>query len=223
MEIELLAASISGPLGDDVRALSPAEQAAVGRLRRPDARRAHVAGRSIVRRHLAGHSTLALADVPVNVDPNGRPTSPFGPCFSIAHGGDLVVVAFARSAVGVDVEPLTAVDDVDLLIDLCGSPPERAVLRSLPRPDRDAAFLAAWVRKEAVLKACGVGIGGGDLAAVDSLLDVVLIDGRPWRVISLPLLCVGYAAAVAVAYEIQSPPNVRVVRADFPDRLEAVS
>ncbi|MDB5095512.1 MAG: hypothetical protein JWO85_3613 [Candidatus Eremiobacteraeota bacterium] len=222
MEIDVLVGSIGGPLGDDVQVLSRAERATVTRLRCERDRRAHIAGRSIVRRRLALETASLPADVPLEIDSRGRPTSAAGPRFSIAHAGELVAVAFAPCAVGVDVEPLVAIEDVDLLIGLYASGSERTVLRSLPRPRRDWAFLNAWVRKEAILKAAGTGITG-DLTQVDTQFDVVEIQARRWRVVTLPHLCAGYVAAVAVANAVESSLNVAVLPAPFAKLPEAAS
>ena len=94
---------------------------------------------------------------------HGRPVST-GLFVSISHAGELVVVAAAESAVGVDVERV----DADV-------PPEFA---------RDAA---AWTRIEAVLKAAGHGLrrdpgevvvagAAASLDGVDYVLNEVAAD-----------------------------------------------
>ena len=213
MDIDVHVASINEPLGDDVRILARVEYATARGIHRGRDRRAHTAGRSVVRRRLSIEYGLPAADVPLRVDPRRRPPSPIPPCFSIAHAGELVVVAVARCAVGVDVEPLAAVEDDDVLIDLYASWSERMALRSLPRPERDAAFLKAWVRKEVVLKAIGVGITG-DLTRLDSRLGFES-DARRWQVETLPELPPGYVAAVAVESATESALNIVVHPALF--------
>ncbi len=68
--------------------------------------------------------------------PHGRPTVAVrgkgGPGAAISHAGDLVMVAVARGAVGVDVEPVSG--------------------------DRPVDALRSWVRLEALLKATGHGL-----------------------------------------------------------------
>ncbi|MGA4847508.1 4'-phosphopantetheinyl transferase family protein [Streptomyces sp. G5(2025)] len=78
---------------------------------------------------------------------------------SVTHSGDLVGVAFCRSAdVGLDVEPVdTAVDVAGLAPTVLGDS-EIAALDSVPPHDRTRAFLRYWTRKEAVAKALGIGI-----------------------------------------------------------------
>src|SRR5690606_35615845 len=61
--------------------------------------------------------------------------------------------------VGIDIELHRAIDDLQPLIDGYCSPAEIAALAALPPASRCIAFLGAWTRKEAALKAWGTGIG----------------------------------------------------------------
>jgi hypothetical protein len=72
------------------------------------------------------------------------------------------------------------------------------------------------------LKAAGTGITG-DLTQVDTQFDVVEIQARRWRVVTLPHLCAGYVAAVAVANAVESSLNVAVLPAPFAKLPEAAS
>ena len=80
--------------------------------------------------------------------------------FSVTHGGDLLVLAFAGSApVGVDVEPIGALGDVDAeLLDFTLTATERLRLLEVPVPQRRRIFLHHWTGKEAILKALGTGL-----------------------------------------------------------------
>ncbi|MFI8391473.1 4'-phosphopantetheinyl transferase family protein [Streptomyces sp. NPDC085540] len=93
--------------------------------------------------------------------PHGRPYLPGRPVhFSLAHAGDLVLLAVAPVPVGVDVEDLPS----DALVHetMAGlHEDERAELLVLPRPARAAAFARCWTRKEAVLKSTGQGLAHG--------------------------------------------------------------
>jgi 4'-phosphopantetheinyl transferase len=79
--------------------------------------------------------------------------------FNLSHSGILALYAFTRGrAVGVDVEPIREVPDADDLAERFFSPAETASLRALPLDRRSLAFLACWTRKEAFIKALGLGI-----------------------------------------------------------------
>ncbi|QSB03986.1 4'-phosphopantetheinyl transferase family protein [Natronoglycomyces albus] len=90
--------------------------------------------------------------------PHGRPRVPGDTWhISVSHAGDLVGVALTQAGpIGLDVEPTSQrVPEVDELVLTEG---ERRTLRSLPESQYDSGFLRYWVRKEAVLKAAGVGL-----------------------------------------------------------------
>jgi 4'-phosphopantetheinyl transferase len=82
------------------------------------------------------------------------------PSFSLAHSGDMVVIAVAGHPVGVDVER-----DADRCVcSLAGDlhPADTARVTGLgSEPERHRAIITCWVRAEAVLKCTGQGIGHG--------------------------------------------------------------
>jgi 4'-phosphopantetheinyl transferase len=82
--------------------------------------------------------------------------------FSVSHSGHCVVVAvLPGSPVGVDVEAVGHVppDEVGDLA-CCALPDgEREHLARLPAVDQPRAFTVSWVRREAVFKATGQGLG----------------------------------------------------------------
>ena len=94
--------------------------------------------------------------------PPGRPPGEgtgSGLSFSLAHSGDAVAIAVARSPVGIDVER----DATGCVCSLAPAmhPDDTALAEALPEPDRHAAIIRWWVRIEAVLKCAGTGIAHG--------------------------------------------------------------
>ncbi|MDH2387779.1 4'-phosphopantetheinyl transferase superfamily protein [Streptomyces sp. HNM0663] len=139
--------------------------------------------------------------------PHGRPHVPGDPVhFSLSHAHDAVLIAIAEQAVGIDVEALPApATALDVAAQLHSA--ERTELRSLGRLDRSAelaaAFARCWTRKEALLKAKGVGLNE------ELTLTYVGTGPRPapqngWLLADLPAPT-GCAAAVAVAAPDQAP------------------
>jgi 4'-phosphopantetheinyl transferase len=84
-----------------------------------------------------------------------------GPAFSLSRRG-----AWAAFVIGTDASPLLGVDleiahHIDDPLDFARdhfTPRELTALRAEPVPDRAYAFLRAWTRKEAVMKAVGLGV-----------------------------------------------------------------
>ena len=118
----------------------------------------HLAGRALVRRVLRGTFGFGVA-ANFALTPYGKPFCPDAPAhFSISHSGGMVWAAFCRAgAVGIDVEEVRPLPDA---ADLAGQlhPQECAELRALPPAELQAAFYRCWARKEAVLKAAGLGL-----------------------------------------------------------------
>ncbi|MCA1810662.1 MAG: 4'-phosphopantetheinyl transferase superfamily protein [Halobacteriales archaeon] len=79
--------------------------------------------------------------------------------FSVADAGGTVAVAVARQPVGVDVEADPGAAARSEVAAAFFSDAERSRLAGAADPA--AAFLEAWTRKEAVLKALGVGVAAG--------------------------------------------------------------
>lgn len=81
--------------------------------------------------------------------------------FSLSQSGNLVLYALTIGrSVGVDVEAVRELVDVMALGGDVLTSSELAALASTPASQRTRHFLVMWTRKEAVLKACGVGLGG---------------------------------------------------------------
>ena len=120
---------------------------------------AHVALRAV----LAGYLQVEPGAVEFARNAWGKPrpgnAGAAGLEFNMSHSGDLVLIAVARGReVGVDVEQVRPGFPV---LDVARShfaEPEYALLVSLPADLRPAAFFTLWTRKEACLKATGLGL-----------------------------------------------------------------
>ncbi|MFF4763634.1 4'-phosphopantetheinyl transferase family protein [Streptomyces sp. NPDC001292] len=102
--------------------------------------------------------TLTREPCPVCGAPHGRPAVAAGtPHFSLAHSGDLCLIALAATPVGVDMERVPP-RDVATGLASCFHPRERAELTALPEDGQPLAVTRTWVRKEAYLKGLGTGL-----------------------------------------------------------------
>jgi 4'-phosphopantetheinyl transferase len=88
--------------------------------------------------------------------------------FSVAHSGGAMVVALARGVeVGIDIERRRALPiDPVALARAAFAPSELRRLAGLSPAEREECWLRLWVRREAVLKALGVGLRSPDLIEV---------------------------------------------------------
>ncbi|MER5768054.1 4'-phosphopantetheinyl transferase superfamily protein [Streptomyces sp. NPDC001985] len=187
----------------DRRLLDAEESARLDAFRRPVDRDAYAVAHVTLRRLLGerlGRSpeSVELARRPCSQcgGPHGRPVVPGDPVhFSLSHTEGMVVIALAPAPVGVDTETLPAPGTVAEIMDQL-HPREHSELAALPAAERPLAFARCWTRKEAVLKASGVGlnerlsrtyVGAGPRPATDT----------GWLLTDVPT-DPGWAAAVAV-------------------------
>jgi 4'-phosphopantetheinyl transferase len=133
------------------------------------------------------------AAVPIEAGPHGKPHCPGGPQFNLSHSGDLILLALDPSRpVGVDVERARPGLDWRPIARRVLPPAEAEALERLALAAGGEAaaeaFLAAWCRLEARLKARGVGLAGRG-AGVGHDAELAVWD------VAMPA---GYRAAVAV-------------------------
>ena len=144
--------------------LSEDELARASRFRFPEHRRRYLAARGALRHILAAYLGTQGRDVSFVYGAAGKPNLPAelgkGLQFNLSHSGELAVVALAaRRTVGVDVELVRPIDDVEGMIGRFFSKGERTDLFALPEHERVEAFFRCWTRKEAFIKATGDGLG----------------------------------------------------------------
>lgn len=133
----------------------------------------------------------ALASLPWQ---GGAPPAGLLPQFSLSHSGAWALAALhGWRRVGVDIERHAVLDD-DALARRVFSTAEYARRMALPAPQRLAAFYDVWTRKEAYMKAAGLGLSlepqSFDVDCLPPGYTPVAIDAPP-----------GYSAAVCLGPE----------------------
>ncbi|TFV63994.1 4'-phosphopantetheinyl transferase superfamily protein [Geodermatophilus sp. DF01-2] len=204
--------------------LAPDELRRADGFHRPADRRRQVVGAALLRVVAAAFLGRHPASVPIRRrcdrcgGPHGRPRVAGSPWLqlSLAHAGNWAVVAAAAdTAVGVDVERLPAgVPPAEVLAVATG--PGEDAWRAEPvdgdGADLEERALTVWTRKEAVLKAVGVGLAARPASlrlsgpgAPPRLLswphDMGMPAGVTLHDLSAPL---GHAAALAVLGPVRS-------------------
>jgi 4'-phosphopantetheinyl transferase len=159
--VELWDVALDEPLPHAAQLLDAGERARAARFVFDRDRARFVAGRAALRAVLAGYLGADPAGLAFVLGPHGKPAVPSGPPFSFAnsHGRALCAVGLDRE-VGVDVEQLRDVPDADGIARSVFTAEERAAWRAAGCGS--GAFLRLWTRKEAALKALGIGLGGLD-------------------------------------------------------------
>jgi len=102
-------------------------------------------------------------------------------CFNLSHSGGLALYAVARGRqVGIDLERIRAVPEIEQIAQRFFSSREYAAFRSLAAGLRQEAFYSCWTRKEAYIKARGQGLS----LPLDQF-DVSLVPGEPARLLDV--------------------------------------
>jgi 4'-phosphopantetheinyl transferase len=188
--------------------LDPGERGRAGAFLFPGDRHRYQVAHLMLRQVLARYTGTAPGRLRLGREPcprcgaAGKPVLRPGPgahpvpSFSLSHSGDMVVIAVAGPAVGVDVEQ----DAARCVCSLAGElhPADAAWVAGLDgERERHRAIITCWVRAEAVLKCTGQGIGhglGGFPVRPDQSGDLSA-NGCTARELASPA---GYRAAVAL-------------------------
>jgi 4'-phosphopantetheinyl transferase len=141
--------------------ISPAERERAARFRQAGSRRRFVAARGILRILLGRYLGWDPAEVPLTVGCFGKPRLAGNrPAlhFNVSHADDLAVYAFGgESEVGVDLERIQEVAEWQAIASSFFDESETATLSTFSGTQRTSAFIGAWTRHEALLKASGRG------------------------------------------------------------------
>lgn len=140
--------------------LDAAESARVACKRRSDDRDTTTLAYACHRLLLARMLDCEPAQVPLTRDAQGCPRLPdTGLWTSLSHAEGWVAFAVSPvGPVGIDIEPASRVAGMAEIAARVCHPRELALLSSLPPARHDRELLALWVRKEALLKAAGIGL-----------------------------------------------------------------
>ncbi|GEO99690.1 4'-phosphopantetheinyl transferase family protein [Methylobacterium haplocladii] len=207
-------------------ALSDEERQRTTRFLRQEDRDRYAASHAALRRILAGALAADPADVRFLADEAGKPELD-GPwrghlAFNLSHSGGVGLIALSPDArIGVDVERIRPIPDCLSLARSYFAAGEVSALQRLPAEALQTAFYACWTRKEAFVKALGLGLAFPlDRFAVSippAAAALLSIDGsadaaRAWSLQHLAP-APGHVAAVA----IEAPGRTCALRSLMPD------
>ena len=144
--------------------LTPEELRKANRYLRLADRFRFIVSRGMLRVLLAQYLELEPGDIAILTGKNGKPHVPhqgegtrIG--FNVSHSRDGIVYAFIEQGeIGIDVEHVGQLNDLDKIIPYVFSAQEMREFKSLPEDMKVEAFFTCWTRKEAYIKARGVGL-----------------------------------------------------------------
>jgi 4'-phosphopantetheinyl transferase len=164
--------------------LSPDEQRRAARFVRQQDRERFATSHAALRMILGQYLGMPPSRVEIVADAGGKPRLAPAPglpplMFNLSHSADLALVGVALGQrIGVDVEPWRPMVDAEGIVKRYFSAGERARWQALAEHERLPAFFRGWTRKEAYLKARGVGLSAG----LDRF-EVSFAAGEPTRLV----------------------------------------
>jgi 4'-phosphopantetheinyl transferase len=187
--------------------LAPDECERAGRFRLERDRERFIACRGTLREILG-----VSAGLPFAYNRFGKPRLAASDIrFNVSHAHGMAMIAMTRGReLGCDLEWIDPAFVDDNIPEQFFSPYEVASLRALPAENQCHAFFRCWTRKEAYIKACGMGVS----LALDSF-DVTLAPDQPpvllrgadgWTLYNIDAPA-GYMAALVL--ENQPPRTMR--------------
>jgi 4'-phosphopantetheinyl transferase len=185
--VHVWAAALDGEASSVEGFLTPAELDRAARFHFDLHRRRFIVGRGSLRVILGRYLQAESRTLEFSYGPHGKPAlagafAASGLYFNLAHSEDLALLAVTRlGPVGVDLEKVGPLDDMDELVARFFSPRENSRFAQLSKEQKPSAFFNLWTRKEALLKATGEGIG-------QSLnqVEVSFLPGEPAKLLTLP-------------------------------------
>jgi 4'-phosphopantetheinyl transferase len=148
-------------------------------------RKRFIARRGILRTILGRYLNAEAGRLQFNYENNGKPalTDTFGnqPIhFNTSRSESLALFAFTRNyEIGVDIECIREIPEMHQIVENFFSAGENSAFFALPDSLKKAAFFNCWTRKEAFLKATGVGLS----VPLDQV-EVSLVSGEPAKLIT---------------------------------------
>lgn len=183
-------AALTAVIGED-------ERARADRFRFARDRRRFIVRRARLRQWLGGWVGRAPEALTFAENSHGKPLLVDGPPFSLSHSAEMMLLAIGDAEIGCDVEWIDPALDWQPLAATFFTRAERAALAALPPDAARRAFFACWARKEAFVKALGLGLSW-PLDAFDVSVGAeaeLLSGGEGWTMAAGVGLC-GYSTAL---------------------------
>lgn len=186
------------------------DRAAAGAISGSAQREQFLTGRAFLRDVLSRHARCPSAGLEFSLTRFGKPFLGASPRvhFNLSHSNGIYIAAVAEAEVGVDVELIDRDIDHRSVGQEVFSGPEIAFLDEAPADRLAQRFFSVWTRKEAYLKATGLGFSS-DLRAISvvssngAVADMSRAEGAPnWYSREID---VGWDARAAIAIAGRAP------------------
>lgn len=201
------------PHGEALQMLPEYEKMKAERFRHDMLKTRYIKGRYALRLLLGMYLGTGFYDQTFHVNTFGKPSLKNTPDqdaihFNLSHSDNACVFVFRQDGdIGVDVEKIKDLPDMDGIVERFFSPLEKEKLLSLTENTRKKSFFQYWTRKEALLKAMGRGLSfpldqldveAGDKSETPALIKTNNYkDTTDWTILDIDTFD-GFASTVAI-------------------------
>ncbi len=146
-----------------INLLSDEEKKQVEKIKLGDVKNRSIISKAIIKNIISNYLGLNIKQIIFSYNEFGKPVIPerinsFRLNFNISHSGDLGLIAITRkNLIGIDVEKMNELDQIDDIINLCFTETEKYMLSCLESTEKKEVFYKIWTGKEAFIKAIGKG------------------------------------------------------------------
>lgn len=149
-----------GQMSSEALILDDREMARADAFRFARDRLRYISAHAQTRRILGQYLGLTANSLRIAELPSGKPILQDHPHlhFNLSHSQDIAMLGVAGAEIGVDVELMRVISDLDDIAEYNFSKREVAEIKAASPNDRYNAFFAIWCRKEAFVKATGHGL-----------------------------------------------------------------
>lgn len=199
-------------LGRYHASLSETERERLERYRFPESQKKYIVSRGVLRDILSGYLAKPPAEIDIANRATGKPHLPHSQLqFNISHSKLCMICAVTqKTPIGVDYQAVYRISNMETLAQAFFSPHEQDIYHSKPASEQREYFFNTWVRKEAFMKATGLGFhlpsncfsiseNSGGTLTLESDNHPEVLD-REWFIEDLPVKP-GYKGALALRGE----------------------
>ena len=144
--------------------LSESEKFNINKIKIDEVRTRSISSKFITKFILSGYIGVDIQNITFSYNEFGKPEilhslNPLNLQFNVSHSGDLgIMVVTIGNSVGIDIEKITDLENMDEIINLCFSDQEINFMTGLDKPFKTEIFYKIWTGKEAFVKALGTGL-----------------------------------------------------------------
>jgi 4'-phosphopantetheinyl transferase len=140
--------------------LSDAEKIKAEKIKLPQVKNRWIVSRGVLRLLLSNYCSCSTKEIEFNFNEFGKPLLSNNPeiSFNLSHSENLALYIFTHNRkVGIDLEKIGELTDIDGLSRLCFSDHEKKWFNKFSPAEKKELFYKIWTCKEAYIKAIGKG------------------------------------------------------------------